>query len=191
MRYSAVLIFLTAVLAGCSSSPRYTGKSAAPDYHYPELAAPPAPSPNRNYAYRITTDACNCETFTAQDPEYRVEYRFTASYTMNDGIATTVQIDLTNRSSDTLFLDQATAKVNSRNISYMYNNKFLPLPMLVIPPGGSNSVTLNGKDRVDDNDWHKIAGEQMTVTLKGLREGAREIPPRDVTFIPENPMIGK
>jgi hypothetical protein len=151
----------------------------------------PAPSASRFYTYRIMTGECNCESYAVRDTENDLEYRFEARYAMNNGIATNVLIDFTNRSRDTLFLDQATAKVFSRNISYMYNNMFLPLPMLSIPPGKSNSITLNGKDRNETNDWHKIAGEQLTVTIKGLRIGLRVIPPREVIFIPENPMIGK
>jgi hypothetical protein len=179
------------LLAGCSSSPRYTGKPVPADFHYPEIAAPPSPSANKSYNYRVITADCNCQSYTAKDPDNKLEYRFEANYTMNNGVATNVLIDLTNRSRDTLFLDQATAKVFSKNISYMYNNKFIPLPMLVIPPGSSNSITLNGKDRIDENDWHKIAGEQLTLTLKGLRIGTRELPLREVTFVPENPLIGK
>ena len=110
---------------------------------------------------------------------------------MYNGIVTNIEIEIKNTSGDTLFLAHATAKVTSRNVPYMYNDRFLPLPFPLIPPGSSNVVHLSGEDWTGENDWHKIAGEQLSVTMQGLRLGDREIAPRTITFIPENPMMEK
>jgi hypothetical protein len=40
-------------------------------------------------------------------------------------------------------------------------------------------------------DWHKIAGEQLTITVKGVRLAMKELPQQLVTFIPQNPKLGK
>jgi hypothetical protein len=110
---------------------------------------------------------------------------------MYNGIVTNIEIEMKNNAGDTLFFDHAAAKVTSLNVPYMYNDKFLPLPIMIIPPGASNVVNLSGKDRTGENDWHKIAGEQLTVTIQGLRVGNNEIVAQSVTFIPDNPMMVK
>ena len=169
-------------LAGCSSSPRFAGRSASS----PE---PPEPSAYHSYKYLAITDDCRCETFETTDRG--VEYHFRASYKMYNGILTDIEIEIKNHTNDTLFLEHATAKVTSRNIPYMYNDMFLPLPVMNIPPGSSNVVNLSGKDRTGENDWHKIAGEQLVVTMQGLHAGDTEVAAQSVTFVPENPMMEK
>jgi hypothetical protein len=114
-----------------------------------------------------------------------------ARYKMDRGIQTELEIRIENNARDTLFVDNAAARVSSKNLTYDYNDKFLPLPIMIIPPGESNVINLSGREKGEENDWHKIAGEQLTVTLKGLRNGSGEIPPRSVNFVPENPMMKK
>ncbi len=179
-------IFL--VLEGCSSSPRFVGGST------PNTSSPPAtpePSVYRSYSYLVTTDNCQCEKYAFTDGHDSLSYVFHASYKMYNGVVTDIEVEIKNDSRDTLFLDHAAAKVFSRNVPYMYNDKSLPLPILLITPGSSNTVHLSGEDRTGENDWHKIAGEQLTVTIQGLRLGDREITPRTITFIPQNPMMEK
>jgi hypothetical protein len=172
-------------VSGCSSSPRFTGRTG--EY----LPPPPEPSAYRSYYYRATTDSCNCEDFQSADRTDSIGYHLHASYRMDNGIQTDITVELTNNSRDTLFFDAASAKVVSRNIRYMYNDKFLPIPLTLIAPGASNTFHLSGEDRTGENDWHKIAGEQMTVLIQGLHAGLREVAPLTVTFIPQNPMLEK
>lgn len=181
---TAITLCCLFIMAGCSSSPRFTGRSSS-------TAEPPEPSSYRSYTYLAVTNECHCEKFEITDRQSGVGYRFHATYKMYNGIITDIEIEIKNNAKDTLFLEHATAKVTSRNVPYMYNDKFLPLPVMSIPPGASNVVNLSGKDRTGENDWHKIAGEQLIVTIQGLRVGENEIAAQSVTFIPENPMMEK
>ena len=142
------------------------------------------------YPYLAATDNCHCLDFHVHDG--KIDYLFHASYRMDDGVLTTVDITFTNRSSrDTLFTGLGSVKVSSRNITYQYNDRFLPLPILTINPRSSNIVHLSGRDISGEDDWHKIAGEQLTVTIKGVRLGDATLRPQEVDFIPENPKLGK
>jgi hypothetical protein len=141
------------------------------------------------YIYRATTDNCNCEEYQINDGKNKIHYRFRAHYKMDHGIVTTVEIEFINRSDDTLSLDPVVVRIASRNISYRYNNKFIPLPLLVILPGESENVILTGTDTSQQDDWNKIAGEQLTITLQGLRLGESELSRREVVFVPENPRL--
>jgi hypothetical protein len=143
------------------------------------------------YIYHAMNDGCNCEEFTAHDRMNRITYIFRARYRMEEGISTSIVVHILNLSSDTLFLDQGTARISSRNINYQYNNKSVPLPRLIIEPQGSDVVEMTGRDISGDEDWNKIAGEQLTLTLLGLRLGDHFIPQQVVTFIPENPKLQK
>ena len=110
---------------------------------------------------------------------------------MGDGVFTTIDVEFTNRSSDTLTLGLGTVKVSSRNIPYQYNDKFLPLPPLTIAPHQTEMIQLTGKSLDTEENWHKIAGEQLTLTLQGLRLGSAILPVTTVVFIPENPKLGR
>ena len=141
------------------------------------------------YTYRVITDNCNCEEYRAIDNQHKIDAHFRAQYTMNHGVITTIGVRLINQSRDTLFLDQATVKISSRNVSYQYNDKFIPLPALMILPLSSDSLTMTGTEVSGEDDWNKIAGEQLTLTLQGIRLGERALPQQVVTFIPENPKL--
>jgi len=141
------------------------------------------------YSYRVINDDCNCEEYVVYDGE--VEYHFRAEYQMNEGVATMIKIEFINKSNELLSLDLAEAKVSSRNISYQYNDKFLPLPSLTIGPHSSDFVKLLGKETESEDDWHKIAGEQLTVTIKGLSLGSKTLKEQHVTFVPVNPKLRK
>jgi hypothetical protein len=108
---------------------------------------------------------------------------------MNHGIITTIEIEFINESEDTLFLEAGTARVSSRNISYQYNNKHVPLPHLVVMPSHSETVKMEGSDISGKDDWNKIAGEQIVVSVQGIRLNDRKIAAQQVTFVPENPML--
>jgi len=143
------------------------------------------------YIYRVTTDNCNCEEFHVADKEHRIEYTFSASYKMDHGISTTVKIEFLNNSRDTLFLDQGMVRISSKNMTYRYNNKFIPLPFITILPGDRDHVDMTGTDMAQADDWHKIAGEQLSVTLRSIRHGERTMPERTVVFVPVNPKLGQ
>jgi hypothetical protein len=184
-----VVLIASLFIEGCSSSaPRYT-THPTPSTHPAKTEEKPEPSAYRTYTYRAVTDDCNCEEYKKVDARSVVEYRFRARYTMDSGIHTSIEIEVTNNSDDTLWFDHGTAKVSSRNVPYQYNDRFIPLPDLTILPKKSETVKLTGNDRSDENDWHKIAGEQLTITIRGLRMGEKEIAPQAVTFVPENPMM--
>lgn len=141
------------------------------------------------FSYLALNDDCRCATYRMT--QEKVAYGFSAVYTMRGGLATSIQIELVNGSRDTLSLDVASMRVSSRNISYQYNNKFVPLPSMTIDPGGRETLHLTGKDLDPADDWHKIAGERLVLTIKGLRLGHRELPLIAVTFIPSNPRLGE
>ena len=140
-----------------------------------------------NYSYRVINDDCNCEDYILHDGA--IEYRFHAEYEMHDGVATTIEIEIFNGSNEKLSLDLAEAKVSSRNIAYQYKDKFLPLPSLTVGPHSSDVVKLIGKEISGEDDWHKIAGEQMTVTIKGLLLGQKMLKEQNIIFVPVNPKL--
>ena len=141
------------------------------------------------YPYRVVDGGCNCEEYFVTDSRDQVEYRFHGRYRMEGGIATTIDVELGNLGGDTLLLDLAVVKISSTNVPYQYNDKFLPLPPLVIPPGDREVLHLEGKSVGAIDDWKIIAGERLTVTLKGIRRGSRTLADATVTFVPENPQL--
>ncbi|HLF14366.1 MAG TPA: hypothetical protein VI932_05715 [Bacteroidota bacterium] len=148
-----------------------------------------APSPYATFGYLIQNENCKCPEFSSSDRTYPVSYRFEASYRMQEGFFTSIRIRIDNRSADTLFLDPGAVMVSSKNIDYQYNNKFIPLPDMVIPPGDSEDLNLDGKEVTTSPTWRKIAGEQLTLTLKGLRLGEKILGTQAITFVPENPLL--
>src|SRR5258707_14340461 len=141
------------------------------------------------YTYRVITDKCNCQEFHRTDRKHKIDFHFRAQYVMNHGVVTTIGIKFINRSRDTLLLDLGMVKISSRNVSYQYNDKFIPLPHLGISPFSSDTLTLTGSDLSGQDDWNKIAGEQLTLTLQGMRVGSHMLAEQTVTFIPENPKL--
>ena len=101
------------------------------------------------YSYRVITEDCNCDEFRKADGKNNIEYVFRASYTMDHGISTTINVLLLNKSRDTLFLDGGTVRISSRNVSYQYNDRFVPLPHLIIPPFSSDFVRMTGKTEAE------------------------------------------
>jgi hypothetical protein len=141
------------------------------------------------FSYRAMNDGCNCEEYRVADRAARIGYLFRARYRMEEGIVTSVDIELTNNSSDSLFLDRGAVKVASRNFAYQYNDKFLPLPDMTIPPHRHDVVHLVGREIDGGGDWNKIAGEQLRVTMKGLHLGGEALSPQTAIFIPDNPRL--
>ncbi|HYQ87475.1 MAG TPA: hypothetical protein VES59_09560 [Bacteroidota bacterium] len=148
-------------------------------------------TPPEMFAYRAVNDDCNCQEFKVFDRAEKIGYLFRAHYVMDNGIVTHIGIEFTNNSRDTLFLERGAIKVASNNFNYQYNNKFLPLPALIVPPNQRDSVRLVGREIEGKDDWNKIAGEQLKVTIQGLRAGSHDLRPQTVIFVPENPKLGR
>jgi hypothetical protein len=146
-------------------------------------------TPATMYPYRIQNKGCNCERFQTRDGGVR--YAFTASYKVDDGISTRVTIEITNGSRDTLDLSLAHVKIASRNVPYRYNDRFLQVTLPAILPGETTPLTLTGDvEEVKTGDpWLAVAGEELTVTLKGVRAGDRELARQVVRMVPHNPRL--
>lgn len=188
----AGLISAGLIFTGCSSSrDASTPRFPAPvgPSHPAETVPENAPSPRSTFSYLIQNEDCRCREYSTSDRKFPVRYRFEASYRMEQGFITTIRVSFDNRSADTLFLDPGSLMVASKNIEYQYNNKFIPLPDLVVPPGDSEEINLDGKEVTSTPSWRRIAGEQMTLTLKGMRLGEKILGTQAVTFVPENPLL--
>ena len=128
----------------------------------------------------------------AAEPEVFIcayQQPFRARYTMEEGVVTHIEIELTNNNRDSLLLGRGSIRVKSNNIAYQYNDKFLPLPEMIIPPYQRDVVKLVGREVNGKEDWNKIAGEQLRITIKGIRAGERELAAQTAIFIPENPKV--
>jgi hypothetical protein len=141
--------------------------------------------------YNVTTRNCLCERFETKDADVPVSYVFSAWYRVDEVITTQIVVDLINKSLDTLDLSLANIKVSSRNIPYTYNDKFIPIQIHHVLPGEKRTLTLNGESikREGSDPWLKIAGEELVVTLKGMRMRFRTLRSLVVTFVPQNPKL--
>lgn len=147
------------------------------------------PSSRETYGYRAITDNCDCEEYVASDRDHKIVYRLRARYSMEDGISTVIDLEVSNNTADTVFFDHGTVKISSINIAYQYNDKPLPLGNLIVPPHDTRTIQFAGNEVTGQNNWNKIAGEQLTVVLHGIRLGAKELRQQSVTFVPINPML--
>jgi hypothetical protein len=154
----------------------------------PEPGCAPAPAPGM-YFYRAINDDCNCQEYRLADRAGHVEYLFRARYRMEGGIVTDIEIELTNNSPDSLLFDHGAVKVSSQNVAYQYNDRFLPLPAMTIPPHRHDIVKLVGREINGKEDWNKIAGEQLRITIKGIQAGQRTLASQTAIFVPENPKL--
>jgi hypothetical protein len=155
------------------------------------LAAVLFSSCTTSYPYLITTDNCNCERFVYHDDNGRFEIEASARYEVTDRITSTIDMEFRNRSRDTLSLRQAFLKGTSSNVQYQFNDKFQPMPFVIIPPGGRYTLTLVGSDtQIVDDPWLKIAGEKIDIEMRGLLLGLKQVPPIQLTLIPYNPKLG-
>ncbi|MFI5251465.1 MAG: hypothetical protein ACHQQQ_03440 [Bacteroidota bacterium] len=179
MRFTTIIAsFLLVILWGCSPTIRTSSSDRSPG------AA--------TYDYFAVNDNCNCEEFTTTVPGKEIKYTFRANYSVETTIITYIEIQFHNNSRRVMELDPGVVKITSKNISYEYNDKFLPLPKITIHPHSKEQILLTGKDiRTSPNEWNKIAGEQLQIILKGMRLGEEDLPQQEVTFVPVNPQIKK
>ena len=143
-----------------------------------------------SYPYLVSNDDCNCERYTYRDERGKFEIEVTARYEVTDRIASTIEIIFRNGSNESLSLRQAYIKGTSKNVQYPYNDRFQPMPFVVVPPGGMYTMTLSGSDtQASENPWLKIAGERVVLEMRGLLLGGRSLLPILITLVPRNPKI--
>lgn len=162
-------VILVIVLSGCSS----VVKTPTTD----------------TYPYRAMNNNCSCERFTSADPKVPVRYEFSATYKVDKRITTEITVVVHNGTEDTLDMSLGAIKVASRNVQYRYNNKFVPVTIPAVPPHDERTLTLVGSETGEGsaNPWLPIAGEEMILTLKGLRLRGRALATQTVQFVPLNP----
>lgn len=143
------------------------------------------------YPYHVVNDGCQCERYTVTDEANSIVYSATGSYSVDGEIRTQIELAITNNNRDTLDLSLAYVKVSSRNVPYRYNDLFLPIEIMNVAPGKKGLLTLVGESaNLDVRDpWLKIAGEELVITVKGMRVNGREILTQVITFVPHNPKL--
>lgn len=141
------------------------------------------------YPYRAMNNNCSCERFTSADPKVPVRYEFSAAYRVDNKITTEITVVVHNGTSDTLDMSLGAIRVSSRNVQYRYNHKFVPVTIAAVPPNEERTLTLVGSSTAErsTDPWLPIAGEEMTLTLKGLRLRGRELATQTIQFVPLNP----
>jgi len=142
------------------------------------------------YDFLVTNRDCNCAKYTVKDNENRITYEFTATYSLDDNMLTTITMKVVNGSRQALSFNLARVRVSSSRFPYRYNNKFVPFNALTINPGEENEIVLVGQAEVKERDeWLRIAGEKMVVTIRGIRLGDKEVQIEDIQFVPVNPKL--
>lgn len=169
MKKAAAVAILAVFLAGCSSI----------------LKSPSS----EEYPYHAMNNDCSCERFTTADPRVQVHYDFSATYKVDTKITTQITVVVHNETTDTLDMSLGAIRVSSRNVQYRYNNKFVPVTIPAVPPHDERTLTLVGSsaDQETGNPWLPIAGEEMILTLKGLRIRGRLLATQTIQFVPSNP----
>jgi hypothetical protein len=142
------------------------------------------------YDFLVTNRDCNCSKYVVKDKENRITYEFTATYSLDNNMLTTITMKLANGSQKVLSFGHARVRVSSNRFEYRYNNKFVPFNPLKIGPGEENEIVLVGQAEVKEGDeWLRIAGEKMVVTIRGIRLGDKEVHIEDLQFVPVNPKL--
>ena len=141
------------------------------------------------YTYRVVNNNCNCEQFHLTDEEAHVSYSFSGVYSVRGVIRTRLTLSIRNDNRDTLDLSLAYIRVTSRNIPYRYNGKFLPVTISDVPPGEQRTLSLDGEvDEINGSDpWLAITGEELVLTIEGMRMRERPLTTQVVRFVPQNP----
>jgi len=143
------------------------------------------------YNFLVTNRECNCSEYSITDKKNGITYKFTASYSLEDEMLTTITMTVRNGSSKVLSFDQARVKVSSKRFPYRYNDKFVPFTAIELRPGETRAITLVGRAEITARPgWHRIAGEEMTVTIRGVRLGDNELSLEELHFVPVNPKLG-
>ncbi|MEX2090091.1 MAG: hypothetical protein WEB62_09970 [Bacteroidota bacterium] len=141
--------------------------------------------------YLVTTENCFCEEFTYRDERANFTVEVKATYEVHERVTSVVELKFGNGGKDTLDLRQGFIKGTAKNVRYQFNDRFQPLPHVVVPPGTSYTMVMQGSDtELVAEPWHKIAGEQVTIELRGIQMGSKPVNPVVITMIPRNPKFG-
>jgi hypothetical protein len=143
------------------------------------------------YPYRAVNNDCSCEHYQTTDLRAGIRYSFSAEYSVREGVKTRITVIIRNENADTLDLSLGYVKISSRNVPYRYNGRYLPLTLENIPPGEERTLTLSGvvQELKMSDPWRAIAGEELSVMLKGMRIRGKTLSPQTVRFIPRNPKL--
>ena len=170
MRKALLVGFFGLLLAGCATTK-------------------PAVTPS-GVEYRVTTDNCQCEQYSTKDPAMPVRYDFAAAYQIEEEFIARINITIHNDGKQTLNFTDAYVKVDSRNVPFQYNNRFVPLAADPLGPNEERTIPLVGRAAPKQPDpWLAVAGEEMVVTVKGMKYGSHTLAEQTVTFIPRNPKL--
>ncbi len=142
------------------------------------------------YAFVMMTGDREVKSCTVVDTLHAITYRYDASYRVGDVVTSRIVLEIVNGGRKELSLGNGRIRITSRNVDYEMNGRFIPLPDIIVGPHSETTLTFTGtgRRRVEE-PWRQIAGEQMTVTLRGLLLGGREIPGHEVRFVPVNPKL--
>ncbi|HEX9005792.1 MAG TPA: hypothetical protein VF889_00765 [Bacteroidota bacterium] len=144
----------------------------------------------RGIEYRVTTGNCQCEQYAAKDPAMPVRYDFAAAYEIDEEFVARIRITIHNDGGQTLTFTDAYVKVDSRNVPFQYNDRFVPFTAEQIGPHEERTIPLVGRAPAKQPDpWLAVAGEEMVVTIKGVKYGSHSLAEQTVTFVPRNPKL--
>ncbi len=143
------------------------------------------------YPYRVVNDGCDCTQFRTTDKKVHVSYSVSGLYSLGETIRTDITLSIRNDNRDTLDLSLAYVKVSSRNVPYRYNGKFLPVTISHVAPGKERTLSLEGEanDLKGIDPWLAIAGEELTLTIEGMRMNGRQLRTQVIRFVPQNPKL--
>jgi hypothetical protein len=149
-------------------------------------------SSSGTYPYWVTSEGVIRDSATMIDKTANVTYEFSAEYSIDVGVHTKITVAIHNGNADTLDMSLSYVKVTSKNVSYRYNDRFIPIDILFVSPGGTRTLTLVGESvrPAAGDPWLSIAGEELIVTVKGMRIGRRTLATQVVRFVPHNPKLG-
>lgn len=143
------------------------------------------------HPYLVTNENCFCEEYTYRDEQAKFSVDVKAVYEVGDQVTSIVELRFRNHAGDTLDLRQTFIRGTSKNVRYQFNDRFQPLPHVAVPPGRSYTMVMQGSDtEVVAEPWHKIAGEQVTIELRGMLVGGKPVNPVVLIMIPRNPKFG-
>ncbi len=143
------------------------------------------------HPYLIANDGCNCDRFIAIDSVTRVVCEFTGTYSVDTGVTTKILMTIRNDGRDTLDLSLSSIRIASRNLAYRYNDRFLPMSIQAVVPGERQTVTLIGESPASEgrDPWYSIAGEELTLTVRGMRIRGVPVATQTIRFVPTNPKL--
>ncbi len=169
-----LIALCTLVLAGCSALYKSGTERTGP------------------FSYTITTQGCACDVFTTRDDEGKpVHYEFRAVFEVDSMVATKVFVTIVNDANKPLVFTDANARISSKNFQYRFNGLAVPIITDAIKPTERRTLTFEGQAKPTSGDcWLAIAGEELTLEIKGIQLGLTTLSKKTVVFVPRNPKLG-